>query len=256
MKFIESRLRNWLVPIIVGVVILISIFIIGLPTIRQTSQLRNDVTQERERLALLTTKLSQLTALDESLLQSQLFEAEIALPSRKPVFETLSSLSLQASESGVLLGSFNFSPGEVATQSSQASPDTSASEKIDPGVLSRMPLSVSLTGSNDVIIRFLEILSQSAPLIEPIQVNLATGTTSQEFIEQEQELIDPGASATLTFDVLYSLPPENIGKLSDPLPVINPQQTATLQLIQSLNKYSQDFTFSNTNTGKTNPFTF
>lgn len=252
---IQHFFKNWLVPLVVGAVIFISMFVIAIPTIRQASQLRQDLHSEQDKLAIVTTKLARLNDMNEAELDSQLFEAELALPSKKPVFETLTSLSNQASESGIILGDYDFSPGQVATESAAEPSGQNENVSLDkPGVLANMPLSLSLSGSSEGITKFLGVLSQSAPLIDVVKLSLATGTSSEEFQTQESELIAPGASANIEISVLYALPPQDIGRISDPLPEITPDQLSALNVISNLNKYSQNLL--PTSTGKVNPFGF
>lgn len=117
LKLIWST-RKQFVGLLALIVVMVAItFFLIVPEVRTSWTRWGELQEVKAEQQLLAEKLDQLIALETSPdLQKQEI-VDSALPSRKPFFELLQSMSLVSQQSEVTIGRFEITPGLVATDS-------------------------------------------------------------------------------------------------------------------------------------------
>lgn len=192
---------------------------------RAVVELRNSLRTENDRLSVLSQKATTLQSVDGAVIGTQLASAESALPSQKPVFAILSVLPKLAQDSGVRLQGYNFMPGKLASESGQPSLPTAS--EAGPGLLSRLTFDVTVSGTLEKVLNFLDQLKNSLPLVEVGSAELGGGAVLGEEVE---------FNVILTLSGFYSLPPAVIGKVSEPLPDLAQGDLLALERLSGFTK--------------------
>jgi len=202
-KDLVGKRRYLVFPLLSVAVIWISLMLVFIPQTKQVLELREDLETDQERLERVTRKATVLGGLDEASTNSIFEVVERVLPSQKPAFSVLASLRDLSVESDVSVSKFDFSPGSLATESAKKGKKKA---QVRLGGLASFPMELNLTGSVEGINRFLQGLDAMAPLVsvEDISLDLKGGGISE---------------GAVSLNVYYSLPPQDIGRVSDPIRV-------------------------------------
>lgn len=153
----------------------------------QIGQTRNDLAKSRARLEELNQRVSSLQTLRDGDLGEMQDVVEQALPSEKPVFELLTSLSNLAVQSGVRITDLQTSPGSIATDAARLRPAAGASSaNLTPSQQAALAqrnrnrpayesLKVTLVadGQFEALNGFLLSLGNLLPLVDLAEVRLA-----------------------------------------------------------------------------------
>ncbi|OGV96401.1 hypothetical protein A2W24_04705 [Microgenomates group bacterium RBG_16_45_19] len=216
--------RFWLMPLAVAVAVISLTGLVVIPILQGIREDLAAVEKEKAELTKLVAKRTVLTTLNEAVITEQLKTVNRVLPSRKPVLPLINTLANSASGAGVLLNSYAFDPGVVASEAAEVK----AEEK--PGELATMSVKSSISGSYDAVLSFLSALGRVAPLMYP--ENAAFGGA-----------LDPAepSSEPMPIQVMlaayYALPLKQLGAMSDPLPEMSQNQQTLLTKINEFNDY-------------------
>lgn len=240
-----AKLRQYLVPIVVAVVIGASFVLVGIPSVQSSLRLRKEVQAAQAELDLIEDKVASLEGVRESDMRAKLDIVEVALPSEKPVFSAISSVQIQAEQAGVTVTGFDFSPGSLATGSaqSQANSVTQVEEAL-PGQLAEMPMKIDIEGSYEVVTNYLDLLQRTTPLLAVTGLDLSLSS-------QEEALFSIGVEMV----AYYSLPPEEITAPTEPLPPLD-VASPTFSLLSSFDTAADLEIQPGSGQDKQNPFSF
>jgi len=150
--------------------LLIAILIWPLAIVPLWNQMSSSQTRAKSlntQVNSITTRATLLQSVDEQ--QRDSFRrAEAALPLQKQPFAALLGINEIASRSGVVLNSYDLSPGVVSTNSAEAE-DTRASET---GVQS-FPIDVSFQGTIEQVQEAFRLLESNLPLFEIVEFSVS-----------------------------------------------------------------------------------
>jgi hypothetical protein len=236
-------------PVIAIVFILISALTVFIPQIQSINGGRKDLEEQKAILEKLVTKHTFMNSINETDLDSQLVSVNRVLPNDKPLFQTVGILMKRTKEADIQLVSYDLSPGLLGS----ASATTKEKEAGKPGQLAELSIDFAVTGTFDKVYSLLGSLDLTAPLSRTVSLTL-TGFNDQITANNEGSQI----SAKLGEIMYYALPPENIGKLSEPLRQLTQDEQKTLASIQQFESVDLDPSITPTgiNELKANPFTF
>jgi len=122
---------------------------VGIPKVKATLELRQELKLASAKLLRLTEKTAALQRLDETELRTKMAVMERVLPSRKDVGGVLLGLRQAALSAGVTVVSVNLAPGELATGSSKLKQTASG-----------MEVEVKLTGQIGAVEEWLRLVEE------------------------------------------------------------------------------------------------
>jgi hypothetical protein len=208
---LKAWLKDYYLLVIVGVLISFSLLLVFVPFSKEIFSLRGEISKNKKDLELLSQKESMLDSMDESELNSQVDLLESALPSEKPALYIIDILNASSQKFGLKLGSFEFSPGSLATNSAELEKNIKAKSGIDS-----IEVDVEVSGDFDNLLTYIDYLENALPLMKARAISFSTANLDKE------------VDATLGLDVYYLLPPETIGKTSDQLKETSASQKEVL----------------------------
>ncbi|MFC1653223.1 hypothetical protein ACFL1M_00045 [Patescibacteria group bacterium] len=221
-NFSAEDIKQYWVPIVSGLFILLSLFLVLIPSFSEISKTRFENKRIEKSLNDLNKKYSILDSLTESSLNGQVSLVEGALPSEKPVFNIINMIQAGAGTLGVVVDSFEFSPGSLATESAQLKNKSRKSSGV--GDVEFINAEISVVGTFDQVLAFVDLIENSLPVTEVDSVSVSSGNI--EFGELKSNLL---------LKVYYSLPPTSIGKVSSPISELTDEQGS---VIEEIKKYS------------------
>jgi Tfp pilus assembly protein PilO len=170
LKFIFNKNKSYIFPIITILVCIIVFFQFVIPQFNALLAVREEVKELSSKLKISKENLNLLINIDESTLDSQLETLSQALPLSKDVVQILNSVYSSAQKTGVNLGSFSFSMG-----------DLSKSENSDNFPVVR--LSVPINAGVAAVSNFIEVMSRAVPLsdVDSVKINNMSASVSLAF---------------------------------------------------------------------------
>lgn len=248
--------KEYLFPVLVGVVIVFILSRFTFPQIEQILEARRELKREKGQLEQLTRKVIDLERLDEEALKSDFEIAQRALPSEKDVSGLLFAINRLRNEATVSSGKFRLQPGSISTPSSTPSLATSPSatpsdekKKTSPQAvqkerfqkLSSIDFKLSLSGDFAALRNFLEKIKGINPLLVIPKLELSP---------KEGEI-----KADLNVVFNYQFLPSSLGRIDDALSVLTEKDKEVLAKISNFPDYSQIPSVVNLiPLGKLNPF--
>ncbi|MBP7875715.1 hypothetical protein KA012_01840 [Candidatus Woesebacteria bacterium] len=169
-KLIWSTRRQFVGLLILSVAAVALIFFFIIPEISTSwtrwGELQTAKAQEKE----LSDKLDQLLALETSpdLLKRGIVDS--ALPSRKPFFELLQSMNLVAQQTGVTIGSFELTPGLVASESA----GQPASAGVSRNGATPLEVKYAASGSFAQLNDYLRKIEEVTPFTTIVKLNIGS----------------------------------------------------------------------------------
>lgn len=195
---------------------------LGKTAFDQIMSLRDEITHLSQSNLTLQNKVQVLSSIDENTLSNQAQTATLAVPSQVPSLPTLLSLRTIAAQRGVVVSDFR------------------VSEKSDKKTEKRIEVTLSVFGSLEGVLGFLDEIKNYPPVMRVVNANItyAPGTTI----------------ARVTIDSVYSPAPADIGKAETPLEAL---KSTDLEIIKQFEQFSQQqntIIIPEQPAGKTNPF--
>lgn len=211
LKIVLQKYKEYLIPAAVIGVCLLLFFSILVPQFQGYLHNKAQEGEYQERITKLKGNIALLQGLDKNTLDSQFAVSSHAVPFEKDYAGVLDALSNTAQSTGVGLGDYSFSVGELAPKSVS---------KQKPSV----PVEITVNGQVRSVVQFIQRLSESLPLSE---------TTSVQAV---------GKFATITLEFYYK--PNRSGKFdgSIPLGVLAPSEKKFLDTLFEWQKNSQVLT--------------
>jgi len=198
----SAKFQTIYLPILIGSMIFLVIFggfVPGFNSWRENSAI---LKQRQETNSILSSKVSMLTSLDSTELQSKLDLVTKAIPIKSPYRQALASLSVLAERNKISIDSL-----ELVKQGSSL------------GII------ISVTGTYPNIYSFLQTIGNILPLTSVNAIDLTSRSTSSDFTEKTY-------SANLNFNFYFQLPPKTFGKMTEKLPVISAVGEKSLRTMQ------------------------
>jgi hypothetical protein len=197
--------KDFLLPIGVILVSILVIIYVVFPQIQQYFSSQDLVKAEQQKLDALNSNYNLLTSLDDAKIASNLDTLSAALPPEKDFAGIIDAISYVSAKTGVSVGNFEFSLGDLSASNfaGTAYPST----KID----------ISLKGDPKSIVEFAHELTKTMPIAEVTALNIS------------------GDSGTLT--VLFYYKPYPVQSVSDQTPIA-PLSAKQLSLIKELSSWN------------------
>lgn len=158
LKFLYSRYKSFIVPFLV-IIVVIGLFVkISIPSVEDL--LNGYEEQKKVKLAIdnMRQNLNFLKSIDESSLESQFKIATSALPIEKDFDSVLNALSDSSNKSGVVLGGFKFTVGNLSKEEVESE-------------FHSLNLVVTLDGSVEDVDSFISSLAKTLPLSEITKIS-------------------------------------------------------------------------------------
>ena len=237
-----NKLSYWLFPILVVVVIVTTLGIFAVPTVLGLFDLQSSIEKTTEEVEVTTKKLNELQSQNSSELDSYLETLSRAIPEEKPVKDILNVVAIYANLEGLVLESYDLNPGLLATSSAEL-----AELEIDTpdlGELGKIPLELTLDGSNEQFFRFVERLEKLAPIIEIEEMAISYRDAAINL--EDQVIATPSASidsdeigvapvsTTITLSILHLPRKEYDQAVSAPFAPVSQKAIATINELQVL----------------------
>lgn len=162
---IYRQYKNYFLPVGIIVASLLLFFIILIPQVQGVLSTKEQERQEMLKLEALKQSYNNLSAMDEAELNKDSDSLGRALPSSKDFAGIINSISANSVKSGVSVGNFEFSLGDLGTsQEGVAYPS--------------IQISLNVTGSPKATLDFINNLYESVPIAEITSVKLSGESTS------------------------------------------------------------------------------
>lgn len=197
--------KDFLLPIGVILVSILVIVYVVFPQIQQYFNSQDLVKAEQQKLDALNSNYNLLTSLDDAKIAANLDTLSAALPPEKDFAGIIDAISYVSAKTGVAVGNFEFSLGDLSASNfgGTAYPST----KID----------ISLKGDTKSIVEFAHELTKTMPIAEVTALNIS------------------GDSGSLT--VLFYYKPYPIQNVSDQAPIV-PLSAGQISLINELSSWN------------------
>ncbi|OGH81523.1 MAG: hypothetical protein A3F93_01270 [Candidatus Magasanikbacteria bacterium RIFCSPLOWO2_12_FULL_34_7] len=161
----EKYKKHLIYFLIIFISFLLFLFAV-LPRIQDLVKLNKDRKIESNKLSILKSNLSLLSALDDSSLNSQLQIVSSALPSENNFEGVLNAISSSAEKSGVLLSDYEFQVGDLSKK------------EVKTTGFPFLTLVVNIKGTSSQVVKFIGNLSKSAPLSEITSITQGRNSAS------------------------------------------------------------------------------
>lgn len=226
--FIQTR-RFLLLAVAAGLLAAILLLLVILPQGRDIFTLRQEKKQEEQRVAALRRKIVALDTSKTTTLFQKQDDINKLLPSKKAVFELLSSLKYISDQSGVRLSNLRFSPGLLATESATPKKNSAPPTRLESQAgVATMTLTFEAAGTRTNINRFLILVQQITPLSAVTQLDLNSRTSSPLAVLPEQRVFE-STIALSTFYFTKSIPVT----VDAELPTTSDDEEQVLQLLDT-----------------------
>jgi len=164
--FLYKKNKNYILPVLIIFVCIFLFFQVIIPQINNLFELQKQAKVEQVKLETLRKNLTSLTNLDPSVLESQYKIATAVFPVNKDFAGIIGAISVAAGKSGLLVGDYDFSVGDVSK------PQT------DVKKFPFLKISVNLSGDIKNASGFISELYKTAPLSEVVSLSSSTNSIS------------------------------------------------------------------------------
>lgn len=159
------RYKQYIVPLVTIFGCLLLFFVVIIPQIQVLFDMRDQENAYREKIKAMQQNVNFISNLDDTTLDTQFTAVASALPVEKDYAGVITAISRAAGSSGVAVGDFSFSVGDLSTPSAKTSQQPSIQIKL------------TVSGDTNKIRTFITTLSQRLPLSEEVSVKI-NGTTA------------------------------------------------------------------------------
>lgn len=219
-EFNKEKLKENLVPILVGGIIFLLSVTVFKNTVTNLLKLSSENKNLSEKLSVLSKKSQLLQSLDEIEISKQVKKLEEVFPSEKPILNLLTSLNQLAQEEEVIFGGLELKPGRIKKQKKSSEKTEEAVVVQETTGLQEFDISFEIEGELENITDFTSQLEKNAPLVR---------------IEGFSLSLD-GPSANLEVRVFYQPFPESLGSIEEPVPVLTEKEKEILEEIADYRK--------------------
>ena len=132
---------------------------------------QSDLRRQRDSLQKISQRAALVTSIDEADRQNFRVVAR-ALPLQKQPLVVLQSLEAIAGATDVSLGTFDLSPGVISTESAETTTQARRRSRQATTRVQNLTLSVEVTGSFEGLLRSLEEIERTSPLMEVMEMGV------------------------------------------------------------------------------------
>jgi Tfp pilus assembly protein PilO len=189
----------WWFPIVTVLIVILGTAALLVPEINSLVELRQSQKNALTKLSTTQKKYDQFQQMRGDDIDELYELSTSALPMHKPYYEVLSSISLLANTTGVVIGDFDLDPGSLATK---------AAETHKEGYVS-LSTSLQVNGTAEQVTSFVQQLQKSLPLIEvkQIQISVANNASITDTRQANLDVVIYYAeNTTPTFSAKESIP--------------------------------------------------
>lgn len=154
-----QKYKDYLLPLFTVLVCFAILFFVIMPQFQNYLSSKQQLEEETQKLNVLNNNYNFLSSLDEAKNTSDLKTLSVVLPPSKDFTGIINALSVASSKTGVGIGDFSFSLGNLAK-----------SNDLDPSSQPSVKIEVNLTGNASLITNFINELYKTAPLSEILSV--------------------------------------------------------------------------------------
>lgn len=153
-NILYRKYKSFLIPISIIIVCIILFFIIIVPQIQNLISAKDQEQAEKIKLEKLRKNYNLLSSMSETELNANLEVLSKVLSPNKDFAGVINAISSKSSKTGVSLGDFDFSVGDISTPSQ--------------GLLGfpSLQIELSLSGSPKAVLNFINEIYKSAPISE------------------------------------------------------------------------------------------
>lgn len=222
-KFLSIALAIWIAVVALTLLILA-------PRLDAIAKLRVKINTEDKKLTQIQQKLLFLQTLDATSLHNQEIDLQKALPSQKPVTPLLASLEILARNAGILLSSFELSPGLVASQSAATPSEKSGVMAVTryPNI-GALPLKMEVHGEFSQMNAFFRSLDLLVPLVQVRSIGFTALSQKKDSGSTEKQY-----RAEVELDSLYTLSEAKTTEPPETLPALKPEEITLITRISQL----------------------
>lgn len=202
--------KDYLLPLVVIISCIALVFLIVIPQIQQYFVSQDQLKAEQEKLNVLKNNYNYLSSLDDTKLDADLKSLSQALPPNKDFAGIMNAIAVVSAKTGVAVGDFEFSVGDLAKSNDEISAYPS------------IKIEVNLGGNAQAITRFSTELLKTVPLSEVTSIKTSGNL-----------------SVLLILFYYKSFPPQNISS-ETPIVPINEKNLSLINEIASWNISSGD----------------
>jgi len=237
-KFLKAQAWLAVVSLIIGGVFLY----VFLPRFREYRETEKEIKVQDQKIAVLTRKFNDLNTLSEKELQDNVDLSLRAVPAEKDFYIVVQNIKSIFGQEGVLLPEFQFSVGEVSTQSAKAAQQTEGDQP------EFFAIELSFFGPVDNVEKVISRLENSLPLLSVNSLKLNSDSSSPSGQLGNYE-------GTMSLKSYFALLPRTLGAIDKELPKIDSQQKKQLEGLSSFEYYAaEEVPLGEIAVGRENPF--
>ena len=208
----------WVFPLGVAVMIVLASLLVLIPRGQELMDKRREMQRAEDQLERLVAKRTYLESVNETELTDDLRTMIRVLPNEKPVFVFLSSLiGLVKEMEGLDVLSYDFSPGEVASDSAELA-EVETAEVKQAGKLTSLDIEVEFEGTLPLILDLVDRLEGMAPLSDVYGFSLS-GDFESRMVRDSQGFAREveNRRISMLLKIYYAEPPAEIAKPEVPI---------------------------------------
>lgn len=221
---LRANPTSFILPLITVGVVLVLTPLLLMPQLESLLAIRQDISDQHEKLEALVDKRQALEAVNQTEVSEQLAVLERVLPSKKPVFNVIAALGGLVEKTGLVLPSYDFAPGLLAS----ASADSAVIPTEVPGEMASLPVDYQVVGEFNAIYELMNLLEAAAPLasIKEIAIN-------GEIVPDSPDALD----GTLTMNMYYAIPKAFVNKPEAPLRTLSAADVSLIDRVRGFEEY-------------------
>ncbi|HUV43031.1 MAG TPA: type 4a pilus biogenesis protein PilO [Patescibacteria group bacterium] len=231
-----SKFREFLFPLIVIVLIVLSGVLVVKPKLGEILKVRGELGKQKDELAQLSQKMAILQGYDRSELEARANQIVKVLPIDKNGPLIFASLRSLASENDLEIHGLDVQIGEISTESGKI--QTKGNKESFPS----LTISLSVSGDRGDLYEFFKSVESISPLMRIRQISL----------NQEEDIFE----SKLELETYYLASPEFIGKADRTIIPISSEEEEVYQKIKGYLTVLSQTSLPLITSGKENPFTY
>ncbi|OGV89695.1 hypothetical protein A2Z41_02455 [Microgenomates group bacterium RBG_19FT_COMBO_39_10] len=231
-----SKFREFLFPLIVVVLIILSGVLVVKPKLGEILKARGELGKQKDELAQLSQKIAILQGYDRSELEARANQVVKVLPVDKNGPLIFASLRSLANENDLEISGLDVQIGEISTGSGKI--QTKGNKETFPS----LTISLSVSGDRGDLYKFFKSVESISPLMRIKQISL----------DQEEDVLE----SKLELETYYLASPEFIGKADRTIIPTSPEEEEVYQEIKGYQAALSQTSLPMMTSGKENPFTY
>lgn len=205
-----------------GILGLLILFVGVMPQITTAIGLYEDIADQQPKLEALQRKIRELEQITFTPEFAQAEIVELALPSRKPLLELLTSLNTISVKNAVVLEDFSLSPGLVASTAAQTVAGQEKGKSNSQNTTDMLDVQMTVSGSYAQVSSFLVDIEKIVPFTTIQSMRLESKILGDDFNQETDSMRAQLITRTHFFTQAVS------AAVEAPLPALNQKEQAVL----------------------------